>query len=74
MDGWRSVTDGDGFSLTLVDPANTESYDWNEKDSWRASAYLSGSPGEDDSGIIPEPGAVVINEVLAHSHKNLMKC
>ena len=67
-DGWRSITDGDGFSLTVIDPANTEPYDWNEKDSWRASAYLSGSPGEDDGGIVPEPGAVVINEVLAHSH------
>jgi len=67
-DGWRSITDGDGFSLTIIDPANTDPYGWNEKDSWRASAYLSGSPGEDDSGIIPEPGAVVINEVLAHSH------
>ncbi|MHC4426476.1 MAG: lamin tail domain-containing protein, partial [Planctomycetota bacterium] len=38
------------------------------KDSWRASAYIGGSPGQDDSGIIPNPGAVVINEVLAHSH------
>jgi hypothetical protein len=67
-DGWRSITDGGGFSLTIIDPANTEPYDWNDKDSWRGSAYLSGSPGEDDSGIVPEPGAVVINEVLAHSH------
>jgi hypothetical protein len=67
-DGWRSITDGDGFSLTVIDPANTDPYDWNEKDSWRGSAYLSGSPGEDDSGIVPNPGAVVINEVLAHSH------
>jgi hypothetical protein len=67
-DGWRSMTDGDGFSLTMIDPANTAPYGWNEKDSWRASAYLSGSPGEDDGGIIPSPGAVVINEVLAHSH------
>jgi hypothetical protein len=67
-DGWRSITDGDGFSLTIIDPANTDPYDWNEKDSWRASAYLSGSPGEDDSGIVPDFGAVVINEVLAHSH------
>jgi hypothetical protein len=62
------MTDGDGFSLTMIDPANTAPYGWNEKDSWRASAYLSGSPGEDDGGIIPSPGAVVINEVLAHSH------
>jgi hypothetical protein len=41
---------------------------WGQKDSWRASAYLGGSPGEDDSGIIPNPGAIVINELLAHSH------
>jgi len=67
-DGWRSITDGDGFSLIVIDPANTDPYGWNEKESWRASAYLSGSPGEDDGGIVPEPGAVVINEVLAHSH------
>jgi len=67
-DGWRSITDGDGFSLTVIDPANTEPSGWNEKDSWRGSAYLSGSPGEDDGGIVPNPGAVVINEVLAHSH------
>jgi hypothetical protein len=67
-DGWRSITDGGGFSLTIIDPADTAPYDWNEKDSWRASAYLSGSPGEDDKGIIPDSGAVVINEVLAHSH------
>jgi hypothetical protein len=67
-DGWRSITDGDGFSLTIIDPANTTPYDWNEKESWRASAYLSGSPGEDDGDIIPNPSTIVINEVLAHSH------
>ena len=67
-DGWRSITDGEGFSLTVINPADTYPYDWNEKDFWRSSAYLSGSPGEDDNGIVPAPGAVVINEVLAHSH------
>jgi hypothetical protein len=41
---------------------------WSQKDSWRASAYVGGSPGWDDSGIIPNPGAIVINEVLSHSH------
>ena len=41
---------------------------WGEKDSWRASVYVDGSPGWDDSGIIPNPGAIVINEVLSHSH------
>jgi hypothetical protein len=67
-DGWRSLTDGEGFSLSIIDPANPDPNSWGEKDSWRPSAYLGGSPGNDDSGIIPNPGAVVINEVLAHSH------
>ncbi|HUU17278.1 MAG TPA: lamin tail domain-containing protein, partial [Sedimentisphaerales bacterium] len=67
-DGWRSITDGDGFSLTVIDPTKTDLYSWNDKECWRASAYAGGSPGEDDSDIIPDPGAVVINEVLAHSH------
>jgi len=70
-DGWRSITDGDGFSLTVIDPINTvpDSWNsWNEKDSWRASAYLGGSPGTDDRDIVPDPSAVVINELLVHSH------
>ncbi|MFH1719325.1 MAG: lamin tail domain-containing protein [Planctomycetota bacterium] len=67
-DGWRSVTDGEGFSLTIVDPTNPDLTSWDEKDSWRASTYAAGSPGQDDSGIIPNPGDVVINEVLAHAH------
>jgi len=29
---------------------------------------VGGSPGYDDSGLVPPPGSVVINEVLAHSH------
>jgi len=67
-DGWRSLTDGEGFSLTIVDPANPDPDSLDQKDSWRASAQVGGSPGWDDSGTIPDPGAVVINELLAHSH------
>ncbi|MHC4497788.1 MAG: lamin tail domain-containing protein [Planctomycetota bacterium] len=67
-DGWRPITDGDGFSLTIIDPNNGDPNSWGEKDYWRASAYVGGSPGWDDAGIIPNPGAVVINEVMAHSH------
>jgi hypothetical protein len=67
-DGWRSITDGEGFSLTIIDVANPDPNSWDEKDSWRPSAYEGGSPGQDDSGIIPNPGAIVINEVLAHAH------
>jgi hypothetical protein len=67
-DGWRSIADGDGYSLTLINPANADTNSWGYKDSWRASAYVGGSPGSDDSGIIPNPGSIVINEVLSHSH------
>jgi len=67
-DGWRSITDGEDFSLTVINPGNADPNRWDSKDSWRPSAYAGGSPGQDDSGILPEPGAVVFNEVLAHSH------
>ncbi|GAI89676.1 unnamed protein product, partial [marine sediment metagenome] len=66
-DRWRDITDGGGFSLTIIDPT-ADPNNWDKKDSWRASAYEGGSPGDDDSGIIPNPGAIVINEVLAHSY------
>ncbi|MBN2269079.1 MAG: lamin tail domain-containing protein, partial [Sedimentisphaerales bacterium] len=67
-DKWRPHTDGDGFSLTIIDPLNPDPNTWDEKDSWRASVYIGGSPGWDDSGILPNPGAIAINEVMAHSH------
>jgi len=67
-DSWHSLTDGEDFSLTIIDAANPDLSSWNAKDSWRPSTYAGGSPGQDDSGILPEHGAIVINEVLAHSH------
>ena len=67
-DDWRPHTDGDGFSLTIIDPLNPDPNSWDEKDSWRASVYIGGSPGWDDSGILPNPGAIAINELMAHSH------
>ncbi|MHC4544246.1 MAG: lamin tail domain-containing protein, partial [Planctomycetota bacterium] len=50
--------------LDIADPTGR----WSRKDSWRASVYRNGSPGSDDSGILPDPGAVVINEVMSHSN------
>ncbi|NIP26327.1 MAG: hypothetical protein GWN67_15330, partial [Phycisphaerae bacterium] len=41
---------------------------WSRKSSWRSSVYRNGTPGWDDSGILPDPGSVVINEVMAHSN------
>jgi hypothetical protein len=67
-DGWREITDGNSFSLTIINPADPNINHWGKKDFWRASAHRGGSPGEDDSDILPNPGDVVINEVLAHSH------
>ena len=68
QDGWRSITDGEDFSLAIIDPTNSDLNSWNKKGSWRPSAYAGGSPGQDDSSILPNPGDVVVNEVLAHSH------
>jgi hypothetical protein len=67
-DGWRSIADGEGYSLTIINPANPDVNSWKYNDSWRASAYINGSPGWDDSGIIPNPGSIAINEVMSHSH------
>jgi len=67
-DGWRDITDGNGFSLTIINPSDPNINHWGQKENYRASVYWGGSPGWDDSGILPNPGAIVINEVLAHSH------
>ncbi len=66
-DGWFDITDGEGFSLTIKDPAATDPNLWDDKSGWRPSAMPGGSPGADDAGDIPAIGAVVINELLAHS-------
>jgi len=47
-DDWHDVTDGDGFSLTVVDPAATTVEAWNDPASWRPSTDRGGSPGSDD--------------------------
>ncbi|MGD8500418.1 MAG: lamin tail domain-containing protein, partial [Phycisphaerales bacterium] len=69
-DGWYNITDGMGFSLTIIDPAGADSNEWDSKSGWRPSAGVGGSPGWDDAGEIPRLGEVVINELLAHSHAN----
>jgi len=63
-DDWYDNTDGEGFSLTLLD-ATAETNTWDEKASWRPSANLNGTPGEGPLDFWL-PGDIVINEVLAH--------
>jgi hypothetical protein len=41
---------------------------WSRGSSWRPSVYRNGTPGWDDGGRLPNPGAVVINEVMSHSN------
>ncbi len=65
-DNWYDSTDGSGFSLTIRNPQDPNLAGWNEKDSWRPSAAVDGSPGESDSSDVPEDGAIVINEVMSN--------
>jgi len=48
-DKWSDLTDGLGFSLTLIDPADPNATDASDKDLWRPSMAPGGSPGWDDS-------------------------
>jgi hypothetical protein len=65
-DDWFDITDGQGFSLTARD-LQADPNTLGDKSVWRPSAKAGGSPGADDSGQVPLPGAVVINELLASS-------
>lgn len=66
-DDWQTHTDGDGFSLTIVDANSIDPKSWAEKNGWRGSAFAGGSPGSDDSAATHPPHTVVINEVMTHS-------
>ncbi len=62
---WYPITDGLGFSLVVVNE-NAPFDVWDQKEGWRASGVINGSPGATD----PAPGvvvAVLVNEVLANS-------
>ena len=51
-DRWYEGTNGDGFSLEIVDPQNPNRASWSQRQSWRASAQTGGSPGQAE-GISP---------------------
>ncbi len=66
-DSWYSLTDGDGFSLVIVDANNSDLDSWDKKASWRPSYLKQGSPSATDAVPLALPGDVVINEVLTHT-------
>ncbi len=55
-DGWYKATDGDGFSLTVKDPAAGDPNALNDKTSWRPSLTSGGSPGSADASAGANPG------------------
>jgi len=44
-DDWYIATDGQGFSLTIKEPTNSDLDSWDKRASWRQSASTNGSPG-----------------------------
>jgi hypothetical protein len=45
-DDWYIVTDGEGFSLTIVDQTDSDLDSWDKKESWHPGTYTDGSPGQ----------------------------
>ncbi len=65
-DNWYELTDGLGFSLTMVNPTSPDPNDWDKKYGWRSSLAKGGTPGTVDAALNAD--SIVINELLAHSH------
>jgi len=63
-DSWYDITDGEGYSLTLIDPT-AETNTWSDSTSWRASKYTGGTPGEGAEDFLLT-GDLLISEVLTH--------
>jgi hypothetical protein len=61
------ITDGSGFSLTIVNETNSDLDSWDDMDNWHPSSIMDGTPDTDDTGHVADNGAIVINEVLTHT-------
>ena len=66
-DGWYELTDGQGYSLTMIDPASPDPNLWDSKSGWRSSLYAGGTPGQPPETVLVAD-SIVINEILSHSH------
>ena len=62
-DDWFSLTDGDGFSLVRREPIDAAD-DLNTLAAWRPSELHLGSPGQAEAGVVPNPGTIVISEII----------
>jgi len=66
-DGWFPITDGKGFSLNMIDPADPVLANWNKRLSWQTSNVPGGTPGDSHVANAVANDAIVINEVLTHT-------
>ncbi|MCX7872731.1 MAG: lamin tail domain-containing protein [Verrucomicrobiae bacterium] len=64
-DNWYKITDGLGFSLTIVNEFD-EPDTWNNKSNWKSSVSVNGSPGSNET-MPPQILPVIITEVLSRS-------
>lgn len=63
-DGWYPSTDGQGYSLVIIDPSAAKD-SWSQKSAWRASFAPGGTPGSDDRlpGDANQDGKVDIEDL-----------
>lgn len=47
-DNWYPLTDGEGYSLTLVDPMTEDPNTGSQEEAWRSSSSVGGTPGTND--------------------------
>ena len=69
-DGWYPITDGDDFSLNIIDPTNTDLNSWEYAQYWQPSAVAGGTPSNGDTGHVALPGDIVISEIMAHTNSS----
>lgn len=61
---WPTGPDGNGFSLVLIDPANSPDFDLAA--SWKQSLVVGGTPGEPEAtGFTGDPNADLDNDGLS---------
>jgi hypothetical protein len=63
-DTWQPATDGDGYTLTIIDPLAAVAT-WNTPAAWRVSKHILGTPGIGENAMAA--GAVVVNEVNSNA-------
>ncbi|HEV8292740.1 MAG TPA: lamin tail domain-containing protein, partial [Tepidisphaeraceae bacterium] len=64
-DSWYKTTDGDGYTLTIIDPT-ADPTTWISPDAWRASKFAFGSPGTTTENA-QAVDSVVVNEISINS-------